>query len=281
MTRLDQELVKRELARSRSHAAQLIVSGKVLLDGAPAKKASTQVTGDQDLAVEMIGEDFVSRAGHKLAGVLNSFPALAADGRRCLDAGASTGGFTEALLTRGAREVAAVDVGHGQLADKLRNDPRVFVFEGMNVRYLQPGDIGGQVDLTVADLSFISLRLVLEALARSTRPGGNLLLLIKPQFEVGRSGLNGQGVVISDAVRRRGVHGVLREALALGLEIQGLAPSELPGQDGNREYFVWIKVPESTLVPRIEGELDQLTHQVLDASGVFAGVSGSSTLDGA
>ncbi|MBG6185070.1 23S rRNA (cytidine1920-2'-O)/16S rRNA (cytidine1409-2'-O)-methyltransferase [Arthrobacter sp. CAN_A214] len=281
MTRLDQELVKRGLARSRSHAAQLIVSGKVLLDGAPAGKASVQVAGNRILEVEMTGEDYVSRAGHKLAGALRSFPALAADGRRCLDAGASTGGFTEVLLARGAREVIAVDVGHGQLAGKLRADPRVSVFEGMNVRYLQPGEIGGQVDLTVADLSFISLRLVLEALVRSTRPGGNMLLLIKPQFEVGRSGLNGQGVVSSDAVRRRGVHGVLREALVLGLEIGGLAPSDLPGQDGNREYFVWIKVPESTLVPRIEGEPDQLTHQVLDASGVFAEEAGSSTLNGA
>jgi 23S rRNA (cytidine1920-2'-O)/16S rRNA (cytidine1409-2'-O)-methyltransferase len=281
MTRLDQELVKRGLARSRSHAVQLIHAGRVLLDGVSAGKASVPVTGDQSLEVEAAGEDYVSRAGHKLAGALRAFPGIAVEALRCLDAGASTGGFTEVLLSRGAREVAAVDVGHGQLADKLRSDPRVSVFEGMNVRYLQPGDIGGLVDLTVADLSFISLRLVLEALARSTRGGGNLLLMIKPQFEVGRSGLNGQGVVTSDAVRRRGVHGVLREALALGLEIGGLAPSELPGQDGNREYFVWIKVPESTLMPRIDGELDPLTHRIIDASGVFADAAGSPTFDGA
>lgn len=281
MTRLDQELVKRGLARSRSHAAQLIESGRVRHDGVPARKASMPVAEDQSLEVETTGPDYVSRAGHKLAGALRAFPAVNIEGRRCLDAGASTGGFTEVLLSRGALEVVAVDVGHGQLAGKLRTDSRVSVFEGLNVRYLEPAGIGGHVDLTVADLSFISLRLVAGALAQSTRAGGNLLLLVKPQFEVGRSGLNGQGVVTSDTVRRRGVHGVLREALALGLEIGGLVPSELPGQDGNREYFVWIKVPESPLVPRIEGELDELTRQVLDASGVFAEVAGSPTFNGA
>ncbi|WP_026548662.1 TlyA family RNA methyltransferase [Arthrobacter sp. Br18] len=281
MTRLDQELVQRGLARSRSHAAQLINAGRVLHGGVVAGKAAVQVSADQTLQVEPTGEDYVSRAGSKLAGAFRTFPAVAPEGRRCLDAGASTGGFTEVLLALGARQVAAVDVGHGQLAGKLRGDPRVSVFEGMNVRHLEPEHIGGRVDLTVADLSFISLRLVIEALARSTRAGGHLLLLIKPQFEVGRSGLNGQGVVKSDTARRRGVHGVLRAAVQCGLVIGGIAPSEPAGQDGNREYFVWIKVPESPLVPRIEGELDLLADQALQASGVFAEAAGSPTSNGA
>lgn len=269
MTRLDQELVARGLARSRSHAAQLIAAGRVLREGIVASKASASILPVDVLIVEDHGEDYVSRAGNKLDGALRAFPAVVPAGKRCLDAGASTGGFTDVLLRRGAREVAAVDVGHGQLVQQLRDDPRVLVFEGMNVRHLEPSAIGGQVQLTVADLSFISLRLVIAALAAATQAGGELLLMVKPQFEVGRSGLNRLGVVTSPAARRRAVAGVLRSALACGLDIAGIAQSEVPGQDGNLEYFVWIKVPSSGLMPRIEGELDRLTEQALAQGALF------------
>ena len=269
MTRLDQELVARGLARSRSHAAQLNAAGRVLREGIVASKASASILPVDVLIVEDHGEDYVSRAGNKLDGALRAFPAVVPAGKRCLDAGASTGGFTDVLLRRGAREVAAVDVGHGQLVQQLRDDPRVLVFEGMNVRHLEPSAIGGQVQLTVADLSFISLRLVIAALAAATQAGGELLLMVKPQFEVGRSGLNRLGVVTSPAARRRAVAGVLRSALACGLDIAGIAQSEVPGQDGNLEYFVWIKVPSSGLMPRIEGELDRLTEQALAQGALF------------
>ncbi|WP_104164166.1 TlyA family RNA methyltransferase [Arthrobacter sp. SX1312] len=269
MARLDQELVARGLARSRSHAAQLIAAGRVLRGGVVARKPSIPIPPGDVLSVEEQGEDYVSRAGTKLDGALRAFPGVDPAGRRCLDAGASTGGFTDVLLRRGAREVAAVDVGHGQLVQQLRDDPRVHVFEGMNVRHLEPVHIGGPVQLTVADLSFISLRLVMAALAGATVPGGDLLLMVKPQFEVGRSGLNRLGVVTSPEARRRAVAGVLRSALECGLDIGGLAQSELPGQDGNLEYFVWIKMPSRAMVPRIEGELDRLTEQALAQAALF------------
>ncbi|MHA7264508.1 TlyA family RNA methyltransferase [Arthrobacter sp. TMN-37] len=269
MGRLDQELVARGLARSRSHAAQLIAARRVFRAGEVMLKASAAVSGSQDLTVADAGPEFVSRAGHKLAGALSAFPDVLVAGRRCLDAGASTGGFTDVLLRAGAREVAAVDVGHGQLVQVLREDPRVHVFEGLNVRYLDPGDIGGPAELTVADLSFISLRLVIRPLAAATVPGGDLVVMIKPQFEVGRSALNGQGVVTSDVHRRRGVHGVVREALACGLEVQGLEQSSLPGQDGNLEYFLWARVPHRAIDPRIEEDLDRLTDGLLASSAAF------------
>ena len=269
MARLDQELVHRGLARSRSHAAQLIAAGRVSSSGAVLVKASTAVRAEADLVVEDHGADFVSRAGTKLDGALRAFPDVDPRGKRCLDAGASTGGFTDVLLRRGAREVAAVDVGHGQLVHQLREDRRVQVFEGMNVRHLKAADIGGAVELTVADLSFISLRLVMPALAAATRPGGDLLLMVKPQFEVGRSGLNRLGVVTANAARRGAVAGVLRSALELGTRIGGMARSDLPGQEGNVEYFVWIRMPSSAMVPRIEEDLDRVVDQSLAESGLF------------
>ena len=270
MARLDQELVSRGLARSRSHAAQLISAGRVLRAGIALRKASTPIAASDTIDVEERGEDYVSRAGTKLDGVLQTFPAIDPTGKRCLDAGASTGGFTDVLLRRGARQVVAVDVGHGQLVQQLRDDSRVQVHEGMNVRHLDPTQIGGQVDLTVADLSFISLTLVVPALSGATRPGGELVLMVKPQFEVGRSRLNRLGVVTSAEARRSAVAGVVRSALGSGLEFAGLAGSTLPGQDGNLEYFVWTKVPHGDLMPRIDGELDRLTEQALEQSSLFS-----------
>lgn len=265
MPRLDQELLRRGLARSRTHAAALINEGRVEIRGSTATKAAARVDSDEEIAVSSNGTEYVSRAGYKLAGALEAFDHVQVAGRRCLDAGASTGGFTDVLLQRGAAAVVAVDVGHDQLVSSLREDPRVEVHEGLNVRNLQPSDIGGTVALCVADLSFISLTLVMEALARATEPGGDLVLMVKPQFEIGRERLSNTGVVTADSERLRAVGKVLGSALTHGLEIMHLVPSSLPGQDGNLEFFLWIKVPIEDSVPRIETERNETVAEWLDA----------------
>jgi 23S rRNA (cytidine1920-2'-O)/16S rRNA (cytidine1409-2'-O)-methyltransferase len=253
VARLDTELVSRSLARSRTHAATLIGAGLVSVDGEVARKASTQVRDGAAVTVADDGEpDYVSRAGHKLAGALAYFPQVQVAGKRCFDAGASTGGFTDVLLRNGAARVAAVDVGHGQLVPALREDPRVDVYEGMNIRYLSPADIGGEVDVTVCDLSFISLTLVLAPLTLATKPGGDLLLMVKPQFEVGRERLSRTGVVSSENERRRAVAQVATAAAATGLRLRGLGASPLPGQDGNVEYFLWATREVSVAAHKIE-----------------------------
>lgn len=253
MTRLDQALVSRGLARSRTHAARLIAEGKVSSSGEVLAKASLQVGDDTALDVAAgAQDDYVSRAAHKLAGGLDAFPAVTVDGKRCLDAGASTGGFTEVLLRRGAGHVVAVDVGHDQLVPQIRNDPRVSVHEGLNVRYMGPDDIGGPAALTVADLSFISLTLVVGPLAACTEPGGDLLLMVKPQFEIGKERLGRTGVVGSDRERRLAVGKVAAAAFDAGLALKGLAQSPLPGQDGNVEYFLWIARGNGEDLPKIE-----------------------------
>ena len=251
--RLDPALVARGLARSRTHAAALIAEGKVTSAGKVLAKASLQVDDDRDLAVEHDEQDtYASRAGHKLAGALDAFPEVTVEGKRCLDAGASTGGFTDVLLRRGAASVVAVDVGHGQLVPHLRDDPRVTVHEGMNVRYMEPADIGGPAALTVADLSFISLTLVVQPLAQCTEPGGDLVLMVKPQFEIGKDRLGRTGVVTSGRERRLAVEKVALAAFDAGLDLCGLAASPLPGQDGNVEYFLWIRRRIGTDLPKIE-----------------------------
>jgi 23S rRNA (cytidine1920-2'-O)/16S rRNA (cytidine1409-2'-O)-methyltransferase len=270
MARLDQALVARGLARSRSHAAQLISAGRVLRSGTVLTKASAVVADADELTVsDSEHPDFLSRAGHKLDGALRTFTSVDVSGKRCLDAGASTGGFTDVLLRRGAHEVVAVDVGHGQLVDQLRNDRRVHVHEGLNVRFLDPALIGGQVDLTVADLSFISLTLVMEPLARATRSGGDLVLMVKPQFEVGKSALSRTGVVTDEQQRRSAVVGVVRSALTAGLDVEGVARSPLPGQNGNVEFFLWMKVPAGEMVPRIDSDADRLALGIVDGSDAF------------
>jgi 23S rRNA (cytidine1920-2'-O)/16S rRNA (cytidine1409-2'-O)-methyltransferase len=244
VARLDQELVARGLARSRTHAAKLVSAGRVAVNGELAAKPARTVEPSDSLAVSSTdAAEYVSRAGHKLAGALEVFDDVAVAGRRCLDAGASTGGFTDVLLRRGAARVAAVDVGHGQLVPELRADPRVEVHEGLNIRYLEASHIGGEVDLVVADLSFISLTLVVGPLAAATRPGGELVLMVKPQFEVGRENLGRTGVVSSPELRRRAVAGVVEAAGRAGLALAGLARSPLPGQDGNVEFFLWLRKP--------------------------------------
>jgi 23S rRNA (cytidine1920-2'-O)/16S rRNA (cytidine1409-2'-O)-methyltransferase len=239
--RLDVALARRGLARSRSEAAGLVVAGEVTVNGAPATKPSQKCLPDDELALSGHGPRFASRAGHKLAGALEVFADVVPAGLRCLDAGASTGGFTDVLLRAGAARVVAVDVGHGQLVDELRHDPRVEVHEGLNVRDLTPDVIGGTVDLVVSDLSFISLRLVMAPLAGACRAGAELVLMVKPQFEVGRQALPRTGVVVDPAARRRAVAGVVDAALEAGLAPRGLARSPLPGQDGNAEFFLWLR----------------------------------------
>ena len=243
--RLDVELVRRGLARSREHAADLVEQGLVELRGTRATKAAAMV--DPAEPVRLLDDDgdagFVSRGAHKLAGALAEFePAgLRVQGRRCLDAGASTGGFTQLLLREGAAEVVAVDVGYGQLAWVLRNDSRVRMHERTNVRTLTPAAIGGQVDLTVADLSFISLRLVLPALADCTAPDGDLIPMVKPQFEVGRDRVGAGGVVRDPALRATAVMDVAAAAESLGLGVAGVVASPLPGPSGNVEFFLWLR----------------------------------------
>ncbi|MGY5318792.1 TlyA family RNA methyltransferase [Neomicrococcus lactis] len=260
--RLDQALVARGLARSRTVAAKLVAEGSVSVNGDVATKPSQSVAATDTITVsDSETTEFVSRAGHKLHGALEAFTEVTVTGKRCLDAGASTGGFTEVLLRRGAKEVAAVDVGHGQLVDSLRHDPRVHVFEGMNVRYMTPEDIGGPVDLTVGDLSFISLTLVLELLAKATKPSGDVVLMIKPQFEVGRESLAKDGVVSSATERRRAVEKVVNHANTVGLRVNRLERSPLPGQDGNREFFAWFTVStEAVATERIAALLDNLDY---------------------
>ncbi|HKR49365.1 MAG TPA: TlyA family RNA methyltransferase [Pseudonocardiaceae bacterium] len=243
--RLDAELVRRGLARSRDHAAELVAQRRVQIHGVTATKPATGVDADTPLLVQAKDEEpeWVSRGARKLLGALDSLVTggpVVAD-RRCLDAGASTGGFTEVLLVRGAREVVAVDVGYGQLAWSLRTDQRVRVRDRTNVRTLQPADIGGTADLTVADLSFISLRLVLPALLRCTSPDGDLLPMVKPQFEVGRERLGAGGVVRDPVLREQAVLDVVAAAANLGLCLIDATASPLPGPAGNVEYFLWLR----------------------------------------
>jgi 23S rRNA (cytidine1920-2'-O)/16S rRNA (cytidine1409-2'-O)-methyltransferase len=210
-----------------------------------ARKAAAMV--DPADPVLVTGEDpvdeWVSRGAHKLIGALDAFApgGLAVEGRRCVDAGASTGGFTQVLLRRGAAQVVAVDVGYGQLAWPLRTDGRVTVLERTNVRTLTPEAIGGPVGLTVADLSFISLRLVLPALAACTAPDGDLALMVKPQFEVGRERVGAGGVVREPELRAEAVLDVAAAAAGLGLGVAGVTASPLPGPSGNVEFFLWFR----------------------------------------
>ncbi|MPQ99760.1 TlyA family rRNA (cytidine-2'-O)-methyltransferase [Modestobacter sp. I12A-02628] len=241
-SRLDAELVRRGLARSRDHAVALIAEGRVAVSGRAATKPATAVEPDTPVVVRTDPDrpTWVSRGAHKLLGALESFP-VPVEGRRALDAGASTGGFTEVLLRRGAREVVAVDVGYGELAWSLRTDARVAVHERTNVRTLAPDDIGGPVELVVADLSFISLRLVLPALTACADRSADLLPMVKPQFEVGRARLGSGGVVRDPADRADAVLTVARAAAELGWGTAGVVASPLPGPAGNVEFFLWLR----------------------------------------
>jgi len=258
--RVDAELVRRGLARSRQQAAELIGAGRVTIDGMPAVKPATAVAVTSALSVEGAGErTWVSRGAHKLIGALDTF-GIDITGRRCLDAGASTGGFTEVLLDRGAAEVVAVDVGYGQLAWSLRSDARVRVIERTNVRELIPDVIGGAVDLVVADLSFISLSTVLPALTACAAPDADIVPMVKPQFEVGRFQVGPGGVVTDPQLRAGAVLAVARRAADLGWQTVGATASPLPGPSGNVEYFLWLRAQTDGVRPG-----RALTGDVLDA----------------
>lgn len=233
--RLDVALVERGIARSRNHAAQLIAQGQVSVNDQRALKAAQAVTEDDLVSAEV--ERWVSRAAHKLLGALED-TGLRVHGR-VLDAGASTGGFTQVCLERGAERVYAVDVGHDQLVETLREDPRVSVHEGLNLRDLTLADLDATpVDLVVGDVSFISLKLLLPRLLSVLAEDGEALLLVKPQFEVGRQRLGAGGVVRDDALRRQAVDGVVEAAAEQGWIERWRGTSRLPGSAGNVEYFV-------------------------------------------
>jgi 23S rRNA (cytidine1920-2'-O)/16S rRNA (cytidine1409-2'-O)-methyltransferase len=257
--RLDAELVRRGLARSREHASELIADKRVKVAGTLATKPATAVTTDVALVVveDPDRPDYVSRGGHKLAGALATFAPLGLDvrGRRCLDAGASTGGFTDVLLRAGAARVVAVDVGYGQLAWSLRSDQRVVVHDRTNIRDLTP-ELVGTVDVVVGDLSFISLDLVLDALLRVTEDDGDLALMVKPQFEVGKDRVGKGGVVRDPDLRASAVLAVASSAERRGWGAQAVTTSPLPGPSGNVEYFLWLrKAPALVTETHIRAEV--------------------------
>jgi len=240
--RLDVELVARSLARSRGQARAFVRAGAVLLDGSPATKISTPVGAVQSLELVSGVEDWVSRAAYKLVAALDAFghDGLRVDGKRCIDVGACTGGFTQVLLREGAREVVALDVGHRQLAEEIADDPRVTERSGVNIRDARADDLGGPAQLLVADLSFISLRLVLPVLRDLVEPSGDLVLLVKPQFEVGRERLGKGGIVRSARDRAMVVEEVVAAATRVGLNARGLHGSPIRGAAGNAEYLLWL-----------------------------------------
>ena len=234
--RLDERLVVEGLADSRSQAQALILSGVVLVDDVPVDKAGASVLDAAGIRLRGGVRRFVSRGGEKLAGALEDL-ALDPSGLRCLDVGASTGGFTDCLLKAGAIRVLALDVGHGQLHSRLRLDPRVEVLERVNARNLEPEHVLFPVDLVVADVSFISLTLLLPGIAR-VAPGAEWVLMVKPQFEVGRDRVGKGGVVRDDALRESAVTRVVEAAETIGYRNTDRADSRLAGPRGNREIFV-------------------------------------------
>jgi 23S rRNA (cytidine1920-2'-O)/16S rRNA (cytidine1409-2'-O)-methyltransferase len=244
MARLDVELVARGLARSRTQAQAQISAGQVRLDGTVVRRAATMVSADAVL--EAHADPYVSRGAHKLVGALDDLGLTVP--ARVLDAGSSTGGFTQVLLEHGAHQVFAVDVGTGQLAEPLRSDPRVRLFEQTNLRDLTLAHVEDQpVDLVVADVSFISLTLLVGPLTAVTAPAGSLLLLVKPQFEVGRERLGAGGVVREDPLRQASVAAVATAARDLGWPVRATVPSRVVGESGNQEYFVLLS--RATAVP--------------------------------
>ncbi len=240
-TRADQRLVDLGLAPSRARAQALILAGKVYAGERRVEKAGVTVSDDVELTVRGDDQKYVSRGGVKLEGALDAF-GFDPTGLRCLDVGASTGGFTDCLLQRGAAFVAAVDVGYGQLAHKLRVDPRVLVLERTNARELTPDAIGGAVELVVVDASFIGLGKLLDACARCLVVGGTLVALVKPQFEVGREeAARGKGVVRDPEVRARAIAAVTDEAREGGFDVIDVVDCVLPGPKGNVEAFLWAR----------------------------------------
>ncbi|OKL50082.1 TlyA family RNA methyltransferase [Boudabousia marimammalium] len=244
LARLDTEMVRRKLAHSRAHAQELIQAGRVKVSGMEVFKSARQINPAEPIfVIESDEVNYVSRGAHKLVGALNILGSLApqVQGRNCLDAGASTGGFTDVLLRRGAKHVVAADVGYGQLAWKLQSDPRVTVLDRTNVRTLTPEQVGYTPELVVGDLSFISLTLILPALVKCGGESTDYLLMVKPQFEIGKERLGSGGVVRNLDHHVETVLKVANCAHELGLDIYGVAASPLPGPAGNVEYFLAMR----------------------------------------
>ena len=240
--RVDVLLVERGLAESRARAQAVVMAGRVFRGEERIEKPGAEVPTDAPLTVRGDDNPYVSRGGLKLQGALDAFAPLGLDvrGARAIDVGASTGGFTDCLLQRGAARVVAVDVGFGQLADKLRKDPRVDVRERTNARDLAPADVGGAADLVVVDASFIGIGKLMPAIARLTRPGGALVALVKPQFEAGREAVSrGTGVIRDEAVRDEAIAAARADSVAAGFVVRGEVDSTLPGPKGNVERLVW------------------------------------------
>jgi len=238
--RLDQLLVDRGLFDSREKARRAVLAGVVEAEGRRLDKPGTSLPADTPLAVRAPAEPFVSRAGRKLAAALDHF-AVDPAGLRCLDVGASTGGFTDCLLQRGAVSVTALDVGYGLIDARLRADPRVEMMERTNARHLAPDAFEHPFDLIVVDVSFISVALVAPALVPHLAPRGRLLVLVKPQFEVGRGLVGKGGIVRDDDLRRSTIEGRAAQLAALGLELVGTYDSPVAGAEGNREAFALLR----------------------------------------
>ncbi|MFM5967971.1 MAG: TlyA family RNA methyltransferase [Micrococcales bacterium] len=270
--RLDVLLVESGHARSRKHAADLIEAQRVFVDGRQARKSSSSVSDEAQIKI-LDAIDYVSRAGHKLAKALDAFGALEVRDKIALDVGASTGGFTDVLLRRGASAVIALDVGHDQLVPELRGHPKVFAIEGFNARELSPASLlealpseltnaesfVSSIEIIVADLSFISLTLVMEQLA-AVGPKADLVLLIKPQFEVGKQSLHASGIVNDWTLRAGAIRQVVDFAHDLGLGVRGLVRSELPGTHGNIEYVLWISPLEPVNRPKWTERIETLAR---------------------
>ena len=255
--RLDVELVRRGLAKSREQARDLVESGRVRVQGAAAVKPATMVDDAAAVIVEADESDpgYASRGAWKLAGALERMGGPPVVARRCLDAGASTGGFTDVLLRAGAAHVVCVDVGYGLLDWRLRNDDRVTVMDRTNVRLLQPGDLPYRPDLIVADLSFISLELVLPALVACAAEGADIVPMVKPQFEAGREAVGAGGVVRDVGQRAAAVRRIAATAYGMGWGTRGVAASPLPGPSGNVEFFLWLRrgapAPDEDLIAEV------------------------------
>ena len=247
-TRLDVEMARRGLANSRESARRLVMAGMVRVNSRPAAKPDLQVTPDAQIAVSK-GTDYASRGAYKLLAALDHF-AIRVEGRLALDVGASTGGFTDVLLKRGAARVIALDVGYGQLDLRLRNDPRVTVMDRTNVRFVKPGDLPYRPDLIVIDTSFISLKLVIPAVLKLAAPCAEIVALVKPQFEVGKGKVGKGGVVRDEELRQQALEAILSFARESGLEVAGAIDSPLKGPAGNREFLAVMKMRDGPQEPR-------------------------------
>jgi 23S rRNA (cytidine1920-2'-O)/16S rRNA (cytidine1409-2'-O)-methyltransferase len=242
--RLDVVITERGLAPSRARAQALILAGKVTVDGVVESKAGSQVGPDVSIEIAVPDHPYVSRGALKLAAALDAFD-ISPAGLDCLDVGASTGGFTDLCLQRGAARVVALDVGRGQLDWRLRTDPRVTVIEGVNARHLEAGALPFAAALATVDVSFISLRLVVPALMPHLLPDARLVCLVKPQFEAGRDQVGKGGIVRDEGVRRRVIDATIEDLKNLGLTLIGCVPSPIRGQKGNLEELAAFRVSSS------------------------------------